>query len=128
MTVSKDEKTESQTDVPFSSPLSFELGDNGGTVVLTSFGETLRWAETELRAWKEIIGETQSPYEFVRAIAKAQLHTPQTLYDISESALCGKTTIAEGMTLVRRGMNTYLTFQCVHSCGILGRAAAIMYR
>ena len=115
-------------DVAFVTPFRIDLGENGGETVFKTFAEAAAWASAEVGAWNEIIGREKSDKPFEQRIIDAQMHTPKTLCDIARSVLNKQTSVAEGTTLIRRGMTTYLTYACIHSCGTLGKTAAVMYR
>ena len=115
-------------DIDFVTPFHTDLGDNGGEVIFRSFSEAAAWAAAEITAWNEIIGRETSGKDFERQIIEAQMRTPKALLDIANSVLQKQTSVAQGTTLIRRGMNTYLTYDCVHSNGVLGKAATVMYR
>lgn len=119
---------ENVKDIPFSVPIHIELEDNGDTVELHSFAEAGLFAASELKAWRDIIGSEKSDKPFLQKIIDFQLQTPRSVFSAAKAVLCGEMTPAEGFSIIRKDLNAYLGFKCIHSQGTLGKMATIMYR
>ncbi|MBR1778096.1 MAG: hypothetical protein IJ752_05885 [Alphaproteobacteria bacterium] len=119
---------EKEKDIPFSIPIHIELDDNGGIVELRSFYEAGLFAAAELKAWHDIIGTEESDKPFIQKIIDFQLQTPRSIFAAVQSVLGGEMTPAEGFSIIRKDLNAYLAFKCIHSQGVLGQMATIMYR
>ena len=117
-----------EKDVFFNVPVHIELDDNGGIVELRSFCEAGIFAAAELKAWHDIIGKEESEKPFIQKIIDFQLSTPRSIYSAAKSVLNGEMTPAEGFSIIRKDLNAYLGFKCIHSQGVLGQMATIMYR
>lgn len=117
-----------EKDIPFSVPIHIELDDNGDIVELHSFVEAGLFASSELKAWHDIIGTEKSDKLFIQKIIDFQLQTPRSVFSAAQSVLSGEMTPAEGFSIIRKDMNAYLGFKCIHSQGVLGKMATIMYR
>lgn len=117
-----------EKDVPFMMPLQIDLDDNGGIVNLKSFYEAGIWALNELKIWRDIIGTETSDKPFIQKIIDSQLEATRSIYTVAEAVLGGKASVTEGFTLIRRDLNSYLTYKTIHSSGTLGHMAAVMYR
>lgn len=117
-----------EKDILFGVPIHIELDDNGGTVELRSFYEAGIFAYHELKAWRDIIGTETSTKPFIQKIIDFQLHTPRSMYAAAEAVLNGEMSVAEGFTIIRKDLNSYLSYKCIHSQGTLGQMATIMYR
>lgn len=117
-----------EKDIPFNVPIRVELVDNGGIVELCSFCEAGRFAFEELKAWHDIIGSETSDKPFIQKIIDSQLQTPRSMFSTAQSVLSGEMSAAEGFVIIRKDLNAYLGFKCIHSQGVLGQMATIMYR
>ncbi len=117
-----------ERDIPFGVPIHIELDDNGGVVELRSFYEAGIFAVNELKAWHDIIGSETSDKPFIQKIIDFQLQTPRSILSAAQSVLSSEMTTAEGFTIIRKDLNAYLSFKCIHSQGTLGQMATIMYR
>lgn len=115
-------------DVPFVTPLKMSLGDNGGRADFKSFGQVALWAQAEIDAWREIFGDESSEPDFERRIIEKQLATPRSMFSIANAVLKKEISVAAGTSAVRRSLTTYQTYECIHSNGLLGKTAKIMYR
>lgn len=115
-------------DIPFNIPLHIELDDNGGVVELKSFYAAGRFAFDELAAWIKLFGKEKADKPFLQNIIDFQLQTPRTIAETAESVLNGETSTGEGLSVIRRELNNYLCYKCIHSAGTIGNMAAIMYR
>ena len=125
---SADYPFETEKDILFGVPIHIELDDNGGVVELRSFYEAGVFAYNELKAWRDIIGTETSDKAFIRKIIDFQLQTPRSVYGAAEAVLNGEMSSAEGFTVIRKDLNAYLSYKCIHSQGTLGQMATIMYR
>ncbi len=125
---SVDTPVEKERDIPFGIPIHIELDDNGGIVELRSFLEAGNFALNELKAWQAIIGKETSDKPFIQKIIDFQLQTPRSILTTAQSVLRGDMPATEGFSVIRKTLNAYLTFKCIHSQGILGQMATIMYR
>lgn len=117
-----------EKDVLFNVPIHIELDDNGGVIELRSFCEAGSFAASELKAWRDIIGKEESEKPFIQKIIDFQLQTPRSIFSSAQSVLSGEMTPAEGFSIIRKDLNSYLSFKCIHSQGVLGQMATIMYR
>ncbi|MBR1946427.1 MAG: hypothetical protein IJ846_09105 [Alphaproteobacteria bacterium] len=117
-----------EKDIPFNVPIHIELDDNGGVVELRSFYEAGIFAADELKAWHDIIGKEESEKPFIQKIIDFQLRTPRSVFSAAQAVLNGEMTPAEGFSIIRKDLNAYLGFKCIHSQGVLGQMATIMYR
>ncbi len=117
-----------ERDILFGVPIHIELDDNGGIVELRSFYEAGVFAVNELKAWHDIIGSETSDKPFIQKIIDFQLHTPRSILSVAQAVLRSEMTTAEGFTIIRKDLNAYLCFKCIHSQGTLGQMATIMYR
>ena len=117
-----------EKDIPFSVPIHIELDDNGDTVELRSFAEAGLFASSELKAWHDIIGSEKATKPFLQKIIDFQLQTPRSVFSAAKAVLSGEMTPAEGFAIIRKDLNAYLGFKCIHSQGTLGKMATIMYR
>ena len=121
-------ETGKRRDVPFVTPLKTSLGDNGGRVDFKSFGQVALWAQAEIDAWREIFGDETSERDFERRIIEKQQDTPRSMFSIANAVLRKEISVAAGTAAVRRHLTAYQTYECVHSNGLLGKTAKIMYR
>ena len=117
-----------ERDIPFGVPIHIELDDNGGIVELRSFYEAGVFAVNELQAWHDIIGTETSDKPFIQKIIDFQLQTPRSILEAAQAVLNTEMSTAEGFTIIRKDLNAYLGFKCIHSQGTLGQMATIMYR
>ena len=117
-----------ERDIPFGVPIHIELDDNGGIVELRSFYEAGVFAVNELQAWHDIIGTETSDKPFIQKIIDFQLQTPASILEAAQAVLNTEMSTAEGFTIIRKDLNAYLGFKCIHSQGTLGQMATIMYR
>ena len=117
-----------EKDMPFSVPVHIELDDNGGVVELHSFYEAGLFALSELKAWSEIIGKEKTDKPLFQKVIDFQLQTPRSILGTARAVMECEMTSAEGFAVIRKDLNAYLAFKCIHSKGVLGRMAAIMYR
>ena len=117
-----------EKDISFNIPIHIELDDNGGVVELHSFYEAGMFAFSELNAWHDIIGNEKSEKPFIQKIIDFQLQTPRSIFSTAKTVLDGEMTPAEGFSIIRKDLNAYLSFKCLHSQGVLGQMATIMYR
>lgn len=117
-----------ERDIPFGVPIHIELDDNGGIVELRSFYEAGVFAVNELQAWHDIIGTETSDKPFIQKIIDFQLQTPRSILEAAQAVLNMEMSTAEGFTIIRKDLNAYLGFKCIHSQGTLGQMATIMYR
>ncbi len=117
-----------EKDIPFNVPIHIELDDNGGVVELRSFYEAGIFAADEQKAWHDIIGKEESEKPFIQKIIDFQLRTPRSVFSAAQAVLNGEMTPAEGFSIIRKDLNAYLGFKCIHSQGVLGQMATIMYR
>ena len=117
-----------ERDIPFGVPIHIELDDNGGIVELRSFYEAGVFAVNELQAWHDIIGTETSDKPFIQKIIDFQLQTPRSILEAAQAVLNTEMSTAEGVTIIRKDLNAYLGFKCIHSQGTLGQMATIMYR
>ncbi len=117
-----------ERDILFGVPIHIELDDNGGIVELRSFYEAGVFAFNELKAWHDIIGTETSDKPFIQKIIDFQLQTPRSILQAVQAVLNTEMSSAEGFTIIRKDLNAYLGFKCIHSRGTLGQMATIMYR
>lgn len=117
-----------EKDIPFNVPVHIELDDNGGVVELRSFYEAGVFALSELKAWHDIIGKEESDKPLIQKIIDFQLQTPRSIFAAAKSVMDCEMTPAEGFSVIRKDLNAYLAFKCIHSRGVLGQMATIMYR
>ena len=117
-----------ERDIPFGVPIHIELDDNGGIVELRSFYEAGVFAVNELKAWHDIIGTETSDKPFIQKIIDFQLQTPRSILEAAQAVLNTEMSTAEGFTIIRKYLNAYLGFKCIHSQGTLGQMATITYR
>ncbi len=117
-----------ERDIPFGVPIHIELDDNGGVVELRSFYEAGLFAASELKAWHDIIGTETSDKPFIQKIIDFQLQTPRSILEAAKAVMNTEISAAEGFTIIRKDLNAYLGFKCIHSQGTLGQMATIMYR
>ena len=125
---SADFSLDRERDIPFGVPIHIELDDNGGVVELRSFYEAGVFAAGELKAWHDIIGSETSDKPFIQKIIDFQLQTPRSILNAARSVLNTEMSAAEGFSIIRKDLNAYLGFKCIHSQGTLGQMATIMYR
>ena len=117
-----------EKDVPFNVSIRMDLDDNGGVIEIKSFCEAGRFAAAELKAWHDIIGKEESEKPFIQKIIDFQLQTPRSIFSAAQAVLREEMTTSEGFSIIRRDLNAYLAFKCIHSKGVLGQMASIMYR
>lgn len=117
-----------EKDVLFNVPIHIELDDNGGVVELRSFYEAGLFAASELKAWHDIIGKEEADKPFIQKIIDFQLQTPRSIFSAAKAVMDCEMTPAEGFSVIRKDLNAYLSFKCIHSKGVLGQMASIMYR
>ncbi len=117
-----------ERDIPFNVSIRLDLDDNGGVIEIRSFCEAGLFASAELKAWRDIIGKEESEKPFIQKIIDFQLQTPRSIISAARAVLREEMTPAEGFSIIRRDLNAYLAFKCIHSQGVLGQMATIMYR
>ncbi len=117
---------ETEKDVAFVVPLSFDLGENGTNIALKSFCEAGIFAAQEIKIWSDIIGNLSSDKPFIQKIIDVQLQTPRSIYNTAIEVLKNQISASEGFTIIRKDLNAYLSFKCLHSQGTLGQMAMIM--
>jgi len=115
-------------DILFNIPLHAELDDNGGVVELKSFYEAGRFAFDELTAWIKLFGKEQADKAFVQTVIDFQLQTPRAIAETAAAVLNGEMSPTEGFSVIRKELDAYLSYKCIHSAGTIGKMAAIMYR
>ena len=128
MTDTANDPFSKERDIPFNVSIRLDLDDNGGVIEIRSFCEAGRFASAELKAWRDIIGKEESEKPFIQKIIDFQLQTPRSIVSAAQAVLHEEMTPAEGFSIIRKDLNAYLAFKCIHSQGVLGQMATIMYR
>ena len=121
---------ESFSEKDLSTPIFVDLSDNGGKVTFKTFADSASWAGDELDAWR-YIAVSASPSQrnqFLTDIIAQQLSPAENILEASKAAIRGDLTVTEASAAIRRYLDAYAAFCCVHSKSTLGQMALTMER
>jgi Mg2+ and Co2+ transporter CorA len=124
-----DEKNLSK-DVSLSSPIYLELRDNGGFVKFRTFQDALNWANEELDAWRyiSVCEVSAEDTDFVEDIINQQTAAAENIAEASKDAIGGQIGVDDATSAIRRYLDVYAVFNCIHSRSVLGKMAITMER
>ncbi|MGD9638575.1 MAG: hypothetical protein AB7U85_05910 [Alphaproteobacteria bacterium] len=110
------------------SPILVDLADNGGNVAFRTFEDSINWASEELDTWR-YIAVSSSPSQrlpFLADILAQQLSPAENILETAHSAINGDLSFKEAAGAIRRYLDAYAAFCCVHSKSTLGQMALTM--